>query len=93
MKEVLPLKEGLYYRDKRTNEILLCHLFTRSYHVFINHNNVYIERAKYNVYERVTSKKAIQEFEEMRKGKPRKDVREDYIHGWDNVMNFNTIYN
>lgn len=87
------MKIGLYYRDKRTGEVLKCYHFTRSSHLFINRNNVYIDRPKYHVYKRVISKKAIQEFEESRKGKPRKDVLEAYIFGgWDEVMKFSTIY-
>lgn len=86
------MKEGLHYRDKRTNEILLFYHFTRSCHMFINQNNVCVDRPKYNVYERVTDKKAIQDFEESRKGKSRKNVREKPLFGWDEVMNFNTVY-
>lgn len=86
------MKEGLYYRDKRTNEILLFYYFTRSCHMFINLNNVCIDRPKYNVYERVTDKKVIQDFEESRKGKPRKNVREKPLFGWEEVMNFKTVY-
>lgn len=87
------MKEGLYYKDKRTKEILLCYMFTRSSHVFINQNNITIDRAKYNVYERITSKKLIQKFEKNREGKKGKWITEPRIKGdWDEIMKFNTIY-
>jgi hypothetical protein len=86
------MKEGLYYKDKRTGEILLCKMFSRSSHVFINENNVCIERPKYNVYERETNKKTIKEFEEKREGKRSKWITEKRIDGWENVLKFNTIY-
>jgi hypothetical protein len=67
-------------------------MFSRSSHVFINENNVCIERPKYNVYERKTNKKMIKEFEEKREGKRSKWITEKRIDGWENVLKFNTIY-
>lgn len=88
------MKEGLFYRDKRTKEVLLCGVFTRSAHQFINAQNVVIERPKYHVYERVTSKKDISGFEQERKNYPIPHfVREAYIAGsWQQIMDFRTVY-
>lgn len=86
------MKEGLYYRDIRTGEILKCKIFSPSCHVFINRNNVHIMRARYDVYQRITNKSEIEEFESNRENKTRKDVREDIILGLDNIMKFNIIY-
>ncbi|KQN96903.1 hypothetical protein [Paenibacillus sp. Leaf72] len=88
------MKEGLYYIDQRTDEVLLCHTFTRSSHVFINRNNVQIDRGKYNVYSVVKSKKIIAAFEANRSKYPnRKYIREPLIMGgWADIMAFTTIY-
>jgi hypothetical protein len=87
------VKEGLYYRDKRTDEILICHTFTRSSHVFINRNNVQIDRGKYNVYKVVSNITVIAEFETNRSAYPnRRFIREPHIFGWGKILQFNTIY-
>lgn len=60
--------------------------------MFINQNNVCIDRPKYNVYEKVEDKEVIAKFEKSRKGKPRKNVREKPLVSLEEVNNFNVIY-
>lgn len=59
------MKIGLYYEDITSGEILKCINFTRSQYVFKNKNGELIIKEKTNNYKRITSKRKINEFENI----------------------------